>query len=182
MSLGTGVIHTRSTKQKLNTKSSTEADVVGTSDYMPYNIWLRNFMKVQGYELKDNVIFQDNKSAIKMGTNGRRSSTGNSRHIHIRYFFMKDIIERKEARIIYCPTEKMLADFFTKPIQGELFRFFRNILMGYVSIIDVINVNDELKERVEKWSKYSTRLISHQSNKANNPKKEEKTKKEEKNS
>ena len=38
MSLGTGVIHTRLAKQKLNTKSSTEAEVVGTSDYVPYNI------------------------------------------------------------------------------------------------------------------------------------------------
>ena len=74
---------------------------------------------------------------------------------------MKDIVDKKEVRILYCPTEKMLADFFTKPIQGELFRFFRNILMGYVSIIDVINVNDELKERVEKWAKYSHGLTSH---------------------
>ena len=44
MSLGTGEIHTRSAKQKLNTKSSTEAEVVVTSDYVPYNTWLRNFL------------------------------------------------------------------------------------------------------------------------------------------
>ena len=68
----------------------------------------------------------------------------------------------------------MLADFFTKPIQGELFRFFRNILMGYVSIIDVINVNDELKERVEKWAKYSHGLTSHLQSKKNNLKEKEK--------
>ena len=86
MSLGTGLVHTKSSKQKLNTKSSTEAEVVGTSDYVPYNVWLKNFMSVQGYEFNDNVLFQDNQSAIKMETNGRRSSTGNSRHIHIRYF------------------------------------------------------------------------------------------------
>ena len=54
----------------------------------------------------------------------------------------------------------MLADFFTKPIQGELFRFFRNIIMGYVSVVDIIGVNNELKERVENWGKYSEGLIS----------------------
>ena len=112
-------------------------------------------MQVQGYDIKDNILFQDNQSAIKMETNGRRSSTGNSRHIHIRYFFMKDIVDKKQIRILYCPTEKMLADFFSKPIQGELFRFFRNIIMGYISVVDIIGVNNELKERVENWGKYS---------------------------
>ena len=45
MSMGTGAVHQRSTKQKLNTKSSTEAELVGTSDYAPYNVWMRNFME-----------------------------------------------------------------------------------------------------------------------------------------
>ena len=61
----------------------------------------------------------------------------------------------------------MLADFFTKPIQGELFRFFRNIIMGYVSAIDVINVNDEMKERVKKWQKYQNIIIPYLSNDVN---------------
>ena len=43
MSLGVGVLHCKSTKQKLNVKSSTEAELVGASDYMPYNIWLLMF-------------------------------------------------------------------------------------------------------------------------------------------
>ena len=54
----------------------------------------------------------------------------------------------------------MLADFFTKALQGELFRFFRSIIMGWTTILDVIAVNDEMKKRVEKWSKYENKLIS----------------------
>ena len=50
MSMGTGIIHTKSSKQKLNTKSSTEAEIVGTSDYLPYNVWMKNFMETQGYK------------------------------------------------------------------------------------------------------------------------------------
>ena len=38
--MGTGTLHARSSKKKLNTKSSTEAEVVGLSEYIPYNIWL----------------------------------------------------------------------------------------------------------------------------------------------
>ena len=77
MSMGYGVIHGRSSKQKLNTKSSTETEIVGMSEYIPYNIWLNMFLKEQGYNIMDNVVFQDNQSAIQMEINGRNSCTGN---------------------------------------------------------------------------------------------------------
>ena len=79
MSLGLGMIHCKSCKQKLNTKSSTESEIVAMSDYLPYNIWFTNFMKSQGYVFSNNVVYQDNQSAIKMEVNGRHSCTGNSR-------------------------------------------------------------------------------------------------------
>ena len=88
MSFGYGCVHHRSSVQKLNTKSSTESDLVGTREYVPYNIRLKNFMSKQGYDIKDNILFQDNQSAIKMENNDRHSYTGNSRHIRIRYFFL----------------------------------------------------------------------------------------------
>ena len=162
MSFGTGTVHQRSSKQKINVKSSTEAELVGSSEYVPYNVWLKNFLESQGYVINDNVLFQDNESTIKMQTNGRRSCTGNSRHVHIRYFFVKNLIDRKQIRVVYCPTGKMLADFFTKPLQGELYRYFRNIIMGYSPITDLITEVLKIKERVEKnakWHKYEKKLI-----------------------
>ena len=99
-----------------------------------------------------------------MQINGRRSCTGNSRHVHIRYFFVKDLIDKKNIRVSYCPTGVMLADFFTKPLQGELFRFFRSIVMGHTKILDVITVNEEMKKRVKKWDKYGDKLISDLTN------------------
>ena len=114
--------------------------------------------------LSDNFLFQDNESSIKMENNGRRSCTGNSRHVHIRYFFVKDLVYKKQMRVVYCPTLRMLADFFTKPLQGELYRFFRNIVMGYVSIVDLISGLSENKERVgkynNKWEKYNKEVFS----------------------
>jgi hypothetical protein len=53
-----------STKQKLNTRSSTETEIVGADDFMPAIWWTRYFMKAQGYGIKDNVLSQDNKSSI----------------------------------------------------------------------------------------------------------------------
>ena len=66
--------------------------------------------------------------------NGRNSCTGNSRHIHIRYFFVKDRVDKKEVKVEYCPSADMLADFFTKPLQGKLFLKFKAVLMGHMPI------------------------------------------------
>ena len=86
VSFGIGAAHARSTTSKINVKSATESELVATAEYLPYTLWFRHFMEAQGYSLKDNVIYQDNKSAILMEINGRNSCSGNSRHINIRYF------------------------------------------------------------------------------------------------
>ena len=74
---------------------------------------------------------QDNKSAILLQKNWPYSTRKGSKHIHVRYFFVVDKIRHKEVKIMYCPTELMIADFKnTKPLQGALFYFFRNKIMG----------------------------------------------------
>jgi hypothetical protein len=123
-----------SEKHKLNTKSSTEAEVVGASDFLPKNIWAKNFLAEQGYILSTNVFYQDNQSAIKLETNGRASAGKQSRHIDIRYFFIKDRVDSGEITIEHCPTDEMLADFFTKPLQGALFRKFKAVILGHAHI------------------------------------------------
>ena len=149
MSFGTGIVHGRSSKQKLNAKSSTEAEIIGVSEYMPFHIWANNFLKSQGYKIENNILFQDNKSAILLERNGRNSCTGNSRHIDIRYFFIKDRIESGDVEVVYCPTDEMLADFFTKPLQGKLFRKFRDMIMGFVNIPSQFFEISKMKEHVE---------------------------------
>jgi len=111
LSFGRSTVHTKSSKQKLNTKSSTEAELVGLSDYVPYTLWMNNFLAAQGYKIKSSKVYQDNQSTIRMETNGRNSCTGKSKYIDITYFFVKDRVNRKEIEISYCPTESMLADF-----------------------------------------------------------------------
>jgi hypothetical protein len=89
ISMGHGVIHSKSSKQKINTKSSTESEVVGASDYIPWTLWAKRFLEHQGYNLSRNIFYQDNQSAMKIEKNGRKSCGEKSRHIHIRYFLLR---------------------------------------------------------------------------------------------
>ena len=86
ISMGYDLLHGNYSKQKINMKSSTEAELVGVRKYVPYNILLLMFMDAQGYGIKDNVVFQDNQSTTMIHINGRNSCTGSSSHINVRYF------------------------------------------------------------------------------------------------
>jgi len=130
MTFGKGMVNGTSSAQKINTTSSTEAEVVAVHDNMPAILWTRYFMEGQGYPLKPTVVHQDNQSAMLLETNGKGSSGKRTRHMNIRYFFVADVQERKQIILEYCPTDEMIGDFFTKPLQGAKFRRFRNIIMN----------------------------------------------------
>jgi hypothetical protein len=130
VTLGRGCPIVTSTKQKLNTRSSTESELVGVDDLMPSILWTRYFLKAQGYQVDENILYQDNKSSILLEKNGKASSSKRTRHISIRYFFVTDRIAKGELSVELCPTAQMIADFMTKPLQGALFRKFRDIIMG----------------------------------------------------
>jgi hypothetical protein len=104
---------------------------VGASDYLPYPIWGKQFLEGQGYFLKEQIFYQDNKSTIQFEKNGRMSCGPNSRHIDIQHFWIKDRLGLENVEVVYCPTEQMLADFFTKPLQGSLFRKLKAVVMGH---------------------------------------------------
>ena len=100
-SLGRGIAHHNSSKQKLNTKSSTEAELVGASDYIGYTIWMSRFLEYQGYRVKSNIFYQDNESAIKLEKNGRISASNRLRHTSIRYFLLKiSLIEKHRGKTL----------------------------------------------------------------------------------
>jgi hypothetical protein len=69
-SFGTGGLIYKSSKQKLNTKSSTKSELVGASDYLPNTLWIKMFMEEQVYPIPQCFLEQDNESAIKLEKNG----------------------------------------------------------------------------------------------------------------
>ena len=134
---GIGTIYASSTKLKLNTTSSTESEIVAVGEKLPKHIWYRNFRIAQGERSQPDtvvtggdILYQDNESAMLLENNGRISCGKGTKHIEMKYFYVTDKVHRKEVRIIHCPTEEMIADYFTKPVQGSLFRKFRNTILG----------------------------------------------------
>ena len=130
MTMGNGAIQSGSTKQKLNARSSTEAELIGVDDEIGKIIWTKLFIEAQGYEVIKNILYQDNKSSILLETNGRKSVGKRSRHLNVRYFFVTDQVEKGNLEIEYCPTDKMIGDFMTKPTQGKKFIEFRKNILG----------------------------------------------------
>ena len=114
-------------------------------------IWTRMFLQEQGFILEENVLHQDNQSAMKVLKNGKRSSGQKTKHMDNRFFWIKDRIESEGIEVRYCPTEMMIADFFTKPLQGRLFRKFRDVVLGYKHISTLVDEEESpSQERVGK--------------------------------
>jgi hypothetical protein len=90
----------------------------------------RNFISYQlKHDIKCAIVFQDNMSTMTLIEKGR-STSSRTKHINIRYFFVKDRVENGEITIKYLPTEEMVADLLTKPLQGQLFRKLRQKLLN----------------------------------------------------
>jgi hypothetical protein len=132
LTMGTGCAVTTSTKQNVNVRSSTIGELVAVDEMMAQILWTRLFMIAQGVKVTDNILYQDNRSAILLEKNGRASSSKRTKHIEIRYYYVADRIAKGDLSVVWCSTDKMIADFLTKPLQGKVFKQFRDMLMGAV--------------------------------------------------
>ena len=94
------------------------------------NLILNLREEAQGMKVFDNIVYQDNQRAMKLEKNRKASSGKRTRHIKIRCFFVTDRIQAKKMKVEYCPTEMMISDFYTKPLQGIMFRLFRNLILN----------------------------------------------------
>jgi hypothetical protein len=128
-SLGYGPIATSSSKQKIVTKSSTESELVALSDCASPVLAHQAFLEAQGEPHAPAVIFQDNQSTMALVSNGS-SKSDRTRHIAIRYFWTKERVDSKDLVITYLPTDLMVADILTKPLQGAKFVELRAKLMN----------------------------------------------------
>ena len=119
-----------STRQKINTRSSTIAELVAVDDFLGKIVWMKKFLQGIGYRLANNILFQDNTSAILMEKNGRTCLGKRNRAIDVRYFAVKDAVELGDVEIRHISTDKMVADYFTKCLTGKKFLEFRKIILG----------------------------------------------------
>jgi hypothetical protein len=109
----------KSNKQKLNTRSSTEAELVALDDTVLNLLWLIQIITFMGYPQEPVIVFQDNQSTMTV-CNAGHSKSGKLKHMAIRWHFINSKINENVVKLVYCPTAKMVADVLTKPLTGPL--------------------------------------------------------------
>ena len=97
--MGRGYRISTLTKQMLNTRSSTESEMISVRNCMPSILWTRLFLEAQGYDVSKIIIYQYNKSAILLEKNGKASSGKRTKHINMRYSFETDRIQKGDVLV-----------------------------------------------------------------------------------
>jgi hypothetical protein len=119
MTLGKGSVHSSPVQQKLNTKSSTEEELVGVDDMMPMVLWTRQFREGQGCDIEELCIrttgvqscWRTTASSLAPNQPGIWTSG---------CFFVTDRIKAKQLTMEHCPTGDMRAHPFTEPLQRKV--------------------------------------------------------------
>ena len=139
MFFGKGSFICRSHKQHINVKSSTESELVALSDMSSIALGIIYFLRDFGIQFNSVTIYQDNKSTLKMLQKGYPDGKY-SKHIDIRSYWLKDLVDRKEIQLVYISTTDMCADILTKATPGKKIRRFRNEILGRVLEIDELDL------------------------------------------
>ena len=125
--LGNSTISWKSKRQPVVALSSTEAEYVALCLAAQEAVWLRFLLN--DVKIKQNnptIIFEDNQGAICLSKNpGDHPRT---KHIDVKFHYIRQTIENKHIDITYCETNKMIADIFTKGLPKQKFEFFRNMM------------------------------------------------------
>ncbi len=150
--MGKGAIVSDSRKQRANSRSSTESEIIGVDDEIHKVVWAKRFIEYQGFKVKHNIVYQDNTSSMKLEQNGKASSGKRTRHFDIKIFYVTDLVSRNEVQVKYCPTGEMIGDYMTKPLVGAKFKKFRDLIMNLTGIYhqvgqqECVGKNDKKEE------------------------------------
>jgi len=113
--------------------SSTEAEYIAAGSCCAQLLWMRQTLKDYGVICDKVPLLCDNESAIKIAHNPVLH--GKTKHIEIRYHFIRDHVEKGDIAIKYVNTKHQLADMFTKPLGEARFKELR----GELNVVDISN-------------------------------------------
>ena len=118
-----------SKKGSLLALSSTEAEYIGLFEASKIIMWFRQILTELGFpQTSPTTLYEDNKSAIHIVNNG--NDKGRTKHMDIRYHLVRDLVKNHHISVCYKPTEDMIADILTKPLDVKHFKYLRKFLLG----------------------------------------------------
>ena len=121
-----GAVSWRSKKQTCVALSTAEAEYVALASAAQEAIWMSQLTAVlEDRPQEAAILFEDNQSAISMSKNPQFH--GRSKHISIKYHFIRDQVEKGIVELKYCPTKEMVADMMTKGLPKEQFVKLRSM-------------------------------------------------------
>ncbi|GKE59194.1 hypothetical protein Tco_1498379 [Tanacetum coccineum] len=124
--LGDKLVSWSSKKQDCTTKSSAEAEYVSLSACCAQVIWMRTQLLDYGFRYHKIPIYRDSKSAIAISCNPVQHSR--TKHINIRYHFIKEHVEKDTIELYFVGIEYQLANLFTKALPKERFEFLVHMI------------------------------------------------------
>ena len=178
VTLGMGLVMAKSRKQKVQCKSSTETELVALSDFVEQVKWVKDYLEAQGHKTGPARVYQDNTSTMAKVKQDSLSGKDRKKHFKKRRLLVKDSVDEKIVTLKYLPTEAMVADLLTKPLQGQLFKRLRmamincdDSLCGGVSvnmISDIAKASNIINNVNNKESKNNNRIKPRQRQTATN--------------
>jgi hypothetical protein len=125
--MSSGAVSWSSKKQPVVTLSTTEAEFISAAYSACQVVWLRRILKELCHDQsKSTVVYCDNVSAIKLSKNPVLH--GRSKHIDIRFHFLRDLTREGIVELVQCSTHEQIADILTKPLKLDVFLKLRDML------------------------------------------------------
>ena len=118
--LGNSLVSWSSGKQNITALSTAESETIGLTNAAQEAVWLRRILEELGIRQNSTEIFEDNQACIAMARNPQQHKR--TKHIQVRYFFIREHLESGELLLTYCNTLNQLADPFTKLLSGPQLR------------------------------------------------------------
>jgi hypothetical protein len=165
--LSGGPVSWRSRRQPIVALSTTEAEYVAACDATKEAVWLRQLLQDLGFGSGDfpTILYEDNQSCIAWATNP--VDHNRTKHINIRYHYIRDQVRNNVITMVYMPTERMIADILTKAIPRAQFENLRNMMgVGDCKDIEIVggpSLSGSVENPVTSAMEYSVRSSSYKS-------------------
>ena len=125
--IGCASISWKSLKQSVVALSTAEAEYIALCSSTQHTIWLKNLLNELLIQCNESVvIYEDNQGTIELAKNPKHNHR--TKHIDLKYHFVRDAVMDHIIKVKYCPTEDTMADIFTKALSKVKFEKMRTLV------------------------------------------------------